>query len=165
VPQPKRRRGLAEAALVPRAVVGEHATHADPLRVEERDRVVKEADRVDPPRGLQQLGIDEPAREVDRHVEMAPADLAWARAAAGVAVPAAAVDRAERLDVHGDELARLAHVDAPEAAWRLGEGVREPIGAVAAEDAVTVLGCRSRYGPSRSGPGSTNVGAVLAHSY
>ncbi len=63
-----------EDTLVSGAVVGEHAAHADAAGVEVRDGAFEEGGAVGGPQTRTQLEVAEPARAVDRHVGVLPAD-------------------------------------------------------------------------------------------
>ncbi len=67
---------------------------------------------------------------------MPPADRATGLRVAGTTPAAAAVQAAEALDVDRHQLARLADVEAAEAAPRLREQMRQPVRAVPAQDPV-----------------------------
>src|SRR5436190_2817884 len=112
VADPERRCALVERPLVPRPVVGEDPLDPDALGVEGRERVLEEPDRVGVSAARPQLGDDHPARQIDGDVQLAPADLL--AEAPGVASSAAAVQTAQALGVHRDQLAGGLHVEAPD---------------------------------------------------
>src|SRR5712692_3992183 len=132
VPRTMALAGLAEEPL--EGIVGEHAPHADAARVEERERVLEEDDRVRRAQRRSQLRVDEPARQVDGDEEVAPADLVTMTVPSPLTA-ASAVEPADALGVDGD-VPRSHDVEAAVSRALAREQQSEPVRAVSAQDAV-----------------------------